>query len=74
MTAVLLQKLTGLRTDILKLAIAVGMLLALQVLALLADCSHLMKKLRHLAVADLIPLPLQFISQVTGAFRGPAQQ
>ena len=46
--------------NILKLSIPVRMLLAFQSLGVgLQTLSHLMEKLSHLAVADLVALPLK---------------
>jgi hypothetical protein len=51
------------------------MLFAFQSLGLgLQTISHLMEKSGHLAVADAIPLPLEFRSQFASALRGPAQE
>jgi hypothetical protein len=71
----LLQELFDLRMDVLKLSVTVRMLLAFQSLGVgLQTISHLMEKSGHLAVADAIPLPLEFRGQFACALRGPAQE
>lgn len=72
---VLLQELLDLRMDILKLRIAVRMLLAFRGLGVgMQILSLRMEKFGHLAVADAIPLPLEFRGQFACALRCPAQE